>query len=204
MPDPDRPLTVDELDPDPVRAFAAWLAAAAAAGEPQPDAMALATADPGGAPAVRMVLLKGWDALGLVFFSNYESAKGADLARNPRAAAAFFWPRLHRQVRVAGPVSRVSRRESAAYFVTRPHGAQIGALASPQSRVLPDRAALEERVRALQDRYPELVPLPDAWGGYRIRPRSVEFWQGRRDRLHDRVRYRRDRAGGWVRDRLAP
>ncbi len=204
MLDPDHPLEVEQLDPDPVRAFADWLTDATAAGEPQPEAMALATAGPGGAPAVRMVLLKGWDARGLVFFTNYESAKGADLARNPQAAVAFFWPRLHRQVRVTGSVARISRRDSAAYFETRPHGARIGALASPQSQVLPDRAALEARVQALAARYPERVPLPASWGGYRIRPTVVEFWQGRRDRLHDRVRYRLGRAGGWSRQRLAP
>ena len=165
--------------------------------------MALATANAGGDPSVRMVLLHQADERGFVFFTNYESVKGLELAERPRAALCFYWPRLHRQVRVVGPVERTTREESEAYWAGRPHGSRLSALASAQSRVIPGREVLEEEVRRLQSLYPVAPPLPGFWGGYRIPADVVEFWQGRSNRLHDRLRYVRDR-GRWRVDRLAP
>jgi len=200
----DRPLLEGDADRDPFVQFDRWLAEAVAAGLPQPDAMALSTAGPGGEPAVRMVLLKGADARGLVFYTNRESAKGRDLAANPRAAVAIHWQGLHRQVRAAGPVVPISREESAAYFATRPRGAQLAATVSSQSRVIGGRERLVEafeRLRAELEGRP--VPLPEHWSGYRLSPDWLEFWQGREDRLHDRLRYVR-LPGGWRIERLAP
>ena len=193
-----------DLDADPVVQFGRWFQAAAAAGLDEPNAMTLATATPDGRPSARMVLLKGVDADGFVFYSNYGSRKGQELAANPLAALVFWWAPLARQVRVEGPVERCAPEESAAYFATRPRGAQLGAWASPQSRVLADRAALERRVAELAARFAGAVPPPPDWGGYRLRPQVVEFWQGRPDRLHDRLRYRRRPEGGWAVERLAP
>lgn len=197
-----------DLDPDPLRQLRAWLDEAVASGVLEPTAMTLATADAEGRPSARMVLLKGLDEAGLVFYTNYGSRKGRDVAANPRVALLFWWDGLERQVRVEGAAERTSREESEAYFRSRPRGSRLGALVSPQSRPLPDRGELEARLDELSRRYPDDgdIPLPDAWGGYRVRPDAFEFWQGRDDRLHDRVRYEPDEGGaaGWRRFRLAP
>jgi pyridoxamine 5'-phosphate oxidase len=151
-----------------------------------------------------MVLLKDFDAHGFVFFTNYESRKARELERNPRASLLFYWGTLERQVRVEGRVTRVSHRESDDYFRTRPRGSQLAAWASPQSEVLEDRAALDQRMVAVAEKYANEVPRPPHWGGYRLAPAAFEFWQGREDRLHDRLRYRRARSGHWAVERLAP
>jgi pyridoxamine 5'-phosphate oxidase len=198
-------LTEDAAAADPVRQLAAWLEEAAAAGVTEPNAMTLATASADGVPSARMVLLKGVDDRGLVFYTNYGSRKGDELAANPRAALVLYWAPLERQVRVEGRVEKVSREESATYFASRPRGSRLGALASPQSAVVAGRSVLEERLAELETAHPgEDVPLPDNWGGYLVVPEVVELWQGRPNRLHDRLRYRADGRGGWIRERLAP
>jgi pyridoxamine 5'-phosphate oxidase len=198
------PLSEADVDPDPVRQFRAWFEQAQAAGVADPTAMTLATATPDGRPSARVVLLKGLGPDGFVFFTNYDGRKGRELAANPRAALVFFWPELERQVRIEGTVEPVSPAESDAYFRSRPVGARLGAWASPQSEVIPSREALERRLRELEAQYPDgEVPRPPHWGGYRVRPEAVEFWQGRPNRLHDRLRYRRV-PGGWRLERLAP
>ncbi len=189
---------------DPIVLFEEWFRDAREAGILLPERMAVATATPEGAPSVRMMLLKEVGEDGFVFYTNYESRKGDELARNPRAALCFHWAVLERQVRVEGPVSRLSEAESAAYFRTRPRGSQIGAWASDQSRELADRAALERDFRAREAEFSGRdVPLPPYWGGFRLHPERIEFWQGRLDRLHDRLRYERT-PGGWEVRRLAP
>ena len=183
-------------DTDPRVLFKAWYRAAEAAGLPIPEAMALATADSSGAPSVRMVLLKDLNEDGFVFFTNYESRKARELAGNPRASLCFHWPSLERQVRVYGSVARISQEASFAYFSSRPRGSRIGAWASRQSRPLEGREKLQARVEELTERWEgQEIPLPPHWGGYRLRPDRVEFWQGRTDRLHDRLVFRRPSDG---------
>ncbi|NDU74894.1 pyridoxamine 5'-phosphate oxidase [Actinomadura sp. DSM 109109] len=224
-------LSESALPADPLALFAAWFAEVHAAGLAEPNAMVLATATRDGVPSARTVLLKGYGPQGFRFFTNLTSRKGEDLAENPRAALVFPWHPLYRQVRVEGPVSELPREESAAYFRTRPYGSRVGAWASEhQSGVIPGREVLERRYAEAAARWPDpaaapaaphgeaapggiaadaadAVPLPDFWGGYRVEPASIEFWQGRRDRLHDRIRYRRATPGdaeGWVVERLSP
>ncbi len=199
------PLREEDADPDPLRQFHSWFAEAAASGARLPEAAALATATPQGTPSVRMVLVKAVAADGFVFYSNYDSRKGTELATNPRAALLFYWDLLGRQVRVEGQVQRLGADESAAYVRTRPRASQLSALASPQSRVIESRAQLEAWVHELEARYDNVEPpLPDSWGGFRLVPEALEFWQHREDRLHDRLRYSRDDDRRWLRARLAP
>jgi pyridoxamine 5'-phosphate oxidase len=194
----------EELDPDPLVQFAVWYAEAAAGGQPQPEAMALATTGPDGRPSVRMVLLRGHDARGFVFYTNRESRKAVELAASGWAAVAFHWQALHRQVRAEGRVEPVTQEESERYWATRPRPSRLAAWASPQSRPVRDRAELEALYAAAAERFGDGdVPLPAFWGGYRLVPDAVELWQGRENRFHDRVRYERTGAG-WTRTRLAP
>lgn len=194
-----------DLDPDPHVQFDLWFAEAEAAGVHSPEQMALATATRDGVPSVRMVLLKGHDAHGFVFFTNRSSCKAADLAANPRAAVALHWEQQARQVRIEGTVERVSDDESFAYFRTRPRASRIGAWASPQSQPVASRAELERLVEEVERRFPghDEVPLPPFWGGYAIVATTIEFWQGQPGRLHDRVRYELT-DGVWLRQRLGP
>ncbi len=198
-------LSETEVDPIPVRQFIVWLEEAIAVKANEPNAMTLATATPDGLPSARVVLLKGVDSAGFSFYTNYQSQKANDLEANPRAALCFWWPELARQVRVEGPVSRTTPAESDAYFSSRPFAARIGSAASPQSRPIESRAALEHRERELLAEYPDgNIPRPDHWGGYRLKPTRFEFWQGRPSRLHDRLVYAIDAAGAWRITRLAP
>jgi pyridoxamine 5'-phosphate oxidase len=193
-----------DLAPDPLDQFRGWFVKASASLD-VPEAVALATATPEGAPSVRMVLLKGFDERGLVFYSHYTSRKGRELETNPQAALLFHWSPLHRQVRVEGEVERVSEAESDAYFASRPRDAQVGALASRQSDPLGSRAELYERLAELEeDLAGGAVSRPPTWGGYRLVPAAWEFWQHRDSRLHDRFRYERDQSGAWHADRLFP
>ena len=193
-------LSEADVDADPIAQFLDWY------GDAPTDAVALATASPDGVPAARMVLLKGVDASGFTFYTNYSSAKARDLDANPRAALLFFWP-PDRQVRVTGTVSRVTPEESERYWATRPVASRIGAWASRQSQVIAERSVLERRAAELAARFGEDVPLPPFWGGYRLDPETVEFWHHRDDRLHDRLRYRRstdEAPAGWILERLSP
>jgi pyridoxamine 5'-phosphate oxidase len=195
-----------DLNPDPIKQFEGWLNDAIAAQQIEPTAMTLATATPDGHPSARIVLLKGVDAGGFVFFTNYLSQKGREIEANPNVELVFFWDKLERTVRVRGTVTRTSREESDAYFHQRPKRSQIGAAASNQSEVVADREVLETRFAELETQYENSdVPTPQHWGGFRVNPETIEFWQGRRSRLHDRFRYRRRDAGGaWVIERIAP
>jgi pyridoxamine 5'-phosphate oxidase len=199
------PLRETDLDADPVRQFQQWLAAALAAGLAEPHAMTLATATPDGVPSARVVLLRGCDERGFAFYTNFDSRKGRELAANPRAALVFYWHPLHRQVRVEGTVERVADAEADDYFRSRPRGSQVGAWASPQSEVIAGRELLEQRLAAVLAQYPDgPLPRPPFWGGYRVRPTALEFWQGQPSRLHDRFRYTLLGDGTWRRERLGP
>jgi pyridoxamine 5'-phosphate oxidase len=198
------PLLESRAPNDPLGLFRRWYSEAERAGVPQPDAMTLATAGAGCVPSARMVLFKGVAAGSFLFYTNYESLKGRDLAANRHAALVFYWSATRHQVRLSGSVRRVSRSESRTYFHSRPRGAQLSALASHQSRVVSSRAILEKAVVELDRRHPREVPLPDDWGGYALRPKWIEFWENRSDRLHDRLRYVRLREGGWRTERLSP
>lgn len=204
MPDTRKALNEKDVERDPVAQFARWYETALASAGPLPEAVALATATRAGHPSLRMVLLKSFDAHGFVFYTNYASRKGRELARNARASLLFHWSGLERQVRIEGKVAKVPARESDEYFATRPRGSQLSAWASAQSETVASRAALEKRFAAFERKYPGAVPRPPHWGGYRLVPDTVEFWQGRADRLHDRIVYRRDARRGWTIRRLAP
>ena len=190
--------------PDPIQQFHRWFRAVERAGLPEPNAMTLATAARTGRPSARMVLLKGIDECGFLFFTNYESRKGRELAANPHAALVFYWHEVNRQVRVTGRASKLPAAESDAYFATRPHGSRLAALASQQSSVIPSRTVLERRYRELEAGYPnDGPPRPINWGGYCVHPDEIEFWQQGPNRLHDRLRYRKSR-GVWILERLSP
>ncbi len=198
------PLLETDVHPDPFQQFSRWFEQAQHAGLFEPTAMALATAGPDARPSLRMVLLKGHDANGFVFYTNYNSRKGDDIAANAQVSLLWWWDTLQRQIRVEGQVEKLGRSESESYFHSRPRGAQLSALASPQSQVIANRDFLERKVAQLaQQTEGAEVPLPGNWGGYRVRPQSFEFWQGRRDRLHDRLSYQRE-AQVWRIERLAP
>jgi pyridoxamine 5'-phosphate oxidase len=194
-----------EVDPDPFRQFGHWFEQALDVTGHEANAMAVATVSDDGMPTVRMVLLKGFDERGLVFYTSYESAKGEELASNPRASLLFYWPELERQVRIFGEVNKLTRAESSAYFQTRPRGSQIAAHLNQQSRVVPGRSFLESEYARLEAGFGDRdIEPPDYWGGYRVVPSSFEFWQGRPSRLHDRVRYRLVEDRSWVIERLGP
>ncbi|HEX3979446.1 MAG TPA: pyridoxamine 5'-phosphate oxidase [Solirubrobacteraceae bacterium] len=199
------PLREEDVNPDPVAQFHLWFADAAEAGVRMPDAAAVATASNDGAPSVRMVLVKRAEEDGFVFYTNYGSRKARELAVNPSGALLFYWDPLGRQVRIEGAVERTTAQESQAYIRSRARGSQLSALSSPQSRPIESRAVLEARVAELADEYAGAeLPLPEAWGGFRLTPQTFEFWQNRNDRLHDRLVYRRRPEGGWAIERLAP
>jgi pyridoxamine 5'-phosphate oxidase len=190
---------------DPFEQFKGWIADALAAELKEPNAMTLATVDAHGHPSARVVLLRGWDTRGFVFFTNYDSAKGHDMAANPAVALVLFWDKLERQVRVTGTVAVLTPAESDAYFASRPRGSRVGAWASPQSEPVADRADLDARVAAIEERFAGVeVPRPPFWGGYRVAPVRFEFWQGRPNRVHDRLAYERAADGNWKRTRLGP
>ncbi len=201
-----RGLDESEVDADPFRQFHIWFDAAVAAEHPEPNAMTVATATPDGVPSARMTLLKGVDERGFIFYTNYESRKGRELAANPRAALILFWVLLERQVRIEGHVERVESDLSDAYFHSRPAGSQLGSAASPQSQVIASREVLEQRYADIERAYMNgEIPRPPHWGGFRVIPDAIEFWQGRQSRLHDRLRYTRNAdTGTWRIERLAP
>lgn len=199
--------TLDEsgVAPNPIDQFAVWWKEAVSSDIDEVNAMTLATVGADGMPAARIVLLKGYDANGFVFFTNYESKKGQDLLKNPFAAIVFFWKELERQVRISGAVEKVSADESDAYFQSRPAGSRLGAWASPQSKVISSRKVIEAQLESFQQIYQQQnIPRPTHWGGYRVVPHTIEFWQGRSSRLHDRIQYKKDAADNWMISRLAP
>lgn len=200
---PERTLDEADLPDDPLTLFAGWLGEAMEVERPEPTAMALATAGYDGSPSARMVLMRGFDERGIVWFTNYRSRKGRELDHSRRAAVVFYWGRLERQVRIEGTVERVSNEESDEYFASRAPGSRLGAWASEQSETIPDREHLERRFAEVEERFGDDPPRPSHWGGYRLTPTYWEFWQGRRNRLHDRIGYRQS-AGVWERFRLAP
>lgn len=199
-------LEMQEVNPDPVDQFQQWLEEALNAEVPEPNAMTLSTATTNGVPSARIVLLKGITDGSFVFYTNYNSRKGQELRANPRAALTFLWHELQRQVRIEGRVEPLMGDESTRYFQSRPKGSQIGAWASPQSNEIPSREVLQARVKELEQAYAEEVslPRPEHWGGYRVVPVQIEFWQGRSSRLHDRIHYSREEDGSWTLARLAP
>lgn len=197
-------LSEQDVAADPITQFTRWFDEAVAAAVAEPNAMCLATATPDAYPSARMVLVKGVDARGFVFYTDFRSRKGRELADNPHASLCFFWAELERQVRINGAVQRVSRAESDAYFQSRPLPSRIGAWTSHQSMILADRSVLEQQLVANETRFADgQVPLPEHWGGFRVVPEELEFWQGRESRLHDRIQFRRE-AGAWVKRRLSP
>jgi pyridoxamine 5'-phosphate oxidase len=197
-------LLESEADPDPIAQFQSWFAAAVAAQLPEPNAMTIATATPDGIPSARIVLLKDVDDRGFVFFTNYNSHKGQELTNNPQAAIVFLWTELERQVRIQGRVEKIAPAESDEYFYSRPPGSRLGAWASNQSEVVADRSVLDQQLADLEAKYAnQEIPRPEHWGGFRVMPTMIEFWQGRSSRLHDRLRYR-SINGAWVIDRLSP
>ncbi len=200
-------LKMEDTAADPYEQFARWMEAAIRENLPEPSAMALATTDEGGQPSVRMVLLKGVKpGKGFVFYTNYNSRKGQELIRNPKAAVVFYWEAMQRQVRIEASVEKIAQVDSETYFQSRPKGSQIGAIASPQSQVIPSRTELEQKVLELEATHKDeqKLPCPENWGGFILIPHRFEFWQGRSNRLHDRIQYRPDENGGWKRERLAP
>jgi pyridoxamine 5'-phosphate oxidase len=197
-------LDVTDVDPNPIQQFHKWFAEALDAKLPEPNAMTLATVDENARPTARILLIKGVDEQGFVFFTNYESRKGHELAANPHASLLFYWIELERQVRIDGSVVKTSAEESDAYFASRPLGSRIGAWASEQSKEIESRAVLEARERDMAAKYGEHPPRPSHWGGYRLMPQAIEFWQGRPSRLHDRILYTRETGGDWRIARLSP
>lgn len=197
--------SLDESDvlPNPIAQFGVWLEAALAADIPEPHGMTVSSVGPGGRPSSRVVLLRGFDERGLVFFTNYQSRKGQELLAHPDACISLWWPQLHRQIRIEGQMEKVEAHISDEYFASRPWGSQIASAASPQSQVIEGREVLEKRIAELEARYPESVPRPEQWGGFRLKPDYFEFWQGRPSRAHDRLVYTKQ-GDGWKLERLAP
>ncbi len=197
-------LSEHDVDPDPIRQFASWFHEAVKAELPEPNAMGLATVNAAGQPSLRIVLLKDFDERGFTFYTNYQSRKGEELLQNPHAALTFHWMALERQVRIEGTVERVAEADSDAYFQVRPVKSRLGAIASAQSRPIASREALEQQFADAEQQYGDTPPRPPHWGGYRLKPNWIEFWQGRRSRLHDRVVYTLSDEGNWQRERLQP